>query len=72
MEWLGWAGNVLILIGMWLVGEKKRVCFLWTLVGESIWAGYALWLKMYDLSFICVIFALMAILNWRKWKETIN
>lgn len=66
---MGWVGNVFLIIGLWLVGDKARKAFIFSVIGESIWIYYAMDKKMYDLAFICVIFALLALRNWIKWGK---
>ena len=66
---MGWVGNVLIVVGLWLVGDKKRSAFVFTTFGESVWGVYALYKHMYDLAFICAVFALLALRNWFKWAK---
>lgn len=63
----GWLGNIFIVIGLWFVGDRKRSAFIFTIIGELIWAGYAMHLGMWDLAIICLVFALLALRNWFKW-----
>lgn len=64
-----WIANILIIIGLFLVGEKSKYAFLFTIIGESIWTIVAFTLEQYDLAFICVVFTLLAIRNWWKWNN---
>jgi len=66
---MGWVGNVFLVLGLWLVGDKKRSAFIFSCIGETIWVFHALSRQMYDLAFICVIFALLAIRSWFKWGK---
>ena len=66
---IGWFANVFIVIGLWRIGYKDRSAFLWTIVGEVIWTGYAAYIGMHSLSFICAVFAALAVRNYRKWGE---
>jgi hypothetical protein len=66
---IGWIGNILIAVGLWGIGSKKRSAFLWSIVGESVWVFYSLTIGMYDLAAICVVFALLALRNWIKWGK---
>ena len=64
---MGWVANALIVASWWFTGEKRRVCFLLAISGESIWAYKAIGAGMYDLAAICILFCLMAGYNWHKW-----
>jgi len=68
---MGWFANILLILGLWLVGDKKRIAFMFTFVGESIWTIYSIIIGMYDLAFICFVFAFLAIRNWIKWGKTV-
>ncbi len=67
---MGWLGNIFIVIGIWLVGDKKRSAFIFSIIGESVWTVYALQRGMYDLAAICGVFAALAIRNWFKWGSS--
>jgi len=66
---MGWVGNIFIVIGLWLVGNKNRTAFIFTVIGESIWVAYAFTKGLYDLAFICIVFAVLAARNWYKWGQ---
>ena len=71
MPWqlMGWIGNVILVLGLWLVGNKKRSCFLYTVVGETIWSAYAVHNQQWDLATICALFAMLALRNFIKWGK---
>jgi hypothetical protein len=62
-----WIGNALILIGMYLIGKKYRSAFLWSAAGETIWTCCATANGQYDLSFICGVFVIVALINYWRW-----
>jgi len=64
---LGWAGNVAIVAGLWGIGNQRRGAFLFSIVGESAWIVKSTINRQWDLAFICVIFAALAIRSWVKW-----
>ncbi len=66
---MGWIGNIFIIIGLWLAGDKNKIAFLFSVVGELIWCGYSLYIKMYDLAFVCAVFAAIALRNYIKWQK---
>lgn len=64
---MGWIGNVILILGLWSVGNKVRSCFIYTVIGEVLWVIYAVHNRQWDLVTICAVFAVMAIRNFIKW-----
>ena len=64
---MAWIGNILLIIGYLLVGNKVREAFIFTFVGEILWSYYALKKKEWALLAICLIFAVIAVRNWFLW-----
>jgi len=64
---VGWIANIIVLIGTFLVGEKRRSAFLWLAAGEALWAAVGLARKETDIAFVCIIFTVMALVNYYKW-----
>lgn len=62
-----WFANALVLIGLFLVGGKKRSAFLWTFAGETLWCIAGIQQDMWDLASICAVFAVLAAVNWFRW-----
>lgn len=62
-----WIANVLILIGMYLIGRKWRVCFVFSGLGESIWCVSSALEGRYDLAFICFVFVMGCGVNYYRW-----
>lgn len=62
-----WVANALVLVGLFLVGGKRRSAFVWTFFGEVLWTVAGLRAGMYDLASICAVFAGMAAWNWHRW-----
>ncbi len=67
-----WFANVLVLIGLILAGNKNKLAFLFTIIGELIWCYCGLMMGMYDLAAICGVFAVVASVNLYKWNKKIN
>ena len=67
---MGWIGNIFIIAGLFLVGEKQRKAFLFTIIGELIWAVKSAYQAQWDLLFVTLIFAALAGRNWFKWGPT--
>lgn len=65
---LGIIGNIAIVAGLWGIGNKRRGAFVFSMIGESAWIVKSALLGMWDLAFICVIFFVMALRAYRKWK----
>lgn len=65
---IGWIANIIILVGMIGIGDRKRSAFLVTMIGEVIWATVGITRGEIDLTVICVLFAGIAGRNYLKWK----
>lgn len=66
---IGWVGTIILLIGLVLVGKKKREGFLLMATGEIIWAirGY---LNMeIDLVVACAIFSTICFFDFKNWSK---
>ena len=62
-----WIANILILIGLWLVGYKWRHAFLFSIAGEALYSWMSYKTGQTELCFICVVFCVLAFRNWWKW-----
>jgi hypothetical protein len=69
MSYLGWAGNVLLCLGIWEIGNRRRRAHLITVVGEAAWIIKSFSVGQYDLAFICCVFAVLAFRCWVKWGQ---
>lgn len=67
MSYLGWLGNIFIVVGIWRVGNRQRNAFFFSIVGEIAWIIKSLYLGQYDLAVICGVFALLAVRSYVKW-----
>lgn len=67
MSYLGWFANILIVIGIWKIGDKWRHAFLFSIAGETLWTIKAGWQGQYDLAVICFVFCVLAFRNWLAW-----
>jgi hypothetical protein len=66
---LAWIGNLLIVIGLYKIGDKWRHAFLFSIAGEVLYIARSLAGRDYALAFICVVFCAMALRNWIKWGQ---
>ncbi len=62
-----WLANLLIIVGIWQLGNKRRHAFLFSIAGELIWTATAFMAHNYDLASICAVFCVLAFRNWWKW-----
>jgi hypothetical protein len=69
MIYLGWIGNLFILMAIWLTGQKRAVGWIYSIAGNICWCLYAINLHMLDVLFIDGIALGLAIRNWRKWNQ---
>lgn len=63
---MSWIANILIIVGLFILGNKDRKAFIFTFIGEVLWFTHALLHQMYDLAFICAIFSTLALRNYIK------
>jgi hypothetical protein len=66
---LGWIGNLFIVAGLWGVGNKRRGAFLFSIAGEGAWIANAYSRGDWALTFICVVFLLMAVRAYVLWGK---
>jgi hypothetical protein len=66
---LAWIGNLLIVVGLYKIGDKWRHAFLFSIAGELLYIARSVAAKDWALAFICVVFCAMAFRNWVKWGE---
>jgi hypothetical protein len=64
-----WIGNIFIVLGLYLIGEKKRVAFVFSMIGELIWMFASVHKGMWDLAVITAVFFLLALINYIKWGK---
>lgn len=67
-----WVGNAFLIIGLLLIGSKKRAAFVWTFIGEAIWLVCSLAERRADMAFICFVFGVLAAINWVRWGRAVN
>lgn len=65
---LGWLGNILILMALWQIGNKKTSGWVYSILGNIVWCIYAIQVSMWDMAFIDVVTLVLAIYNWYKWR----
>lgn len=65
-----WIANLLVLVGLYLIGRKIRCAFLFSAVGEAIWTVCSASEGRWDLASICAVFTVMAVWNYVKWGRT--
>lgn len=69
IPFLGWIGNVLLIWGIWEIGNRKRKAHVITVFGETAWIIKSVALAQYDLAVICLVFAALAGRAWVKWGK---
>jgi hypothetical protein len=69
---MAWLGNLLIIIGLWKIGDKWRHAFLFSIAGELCYIWRSILLRDWPLAFICVVFCGMAFVNWLKWGRDVG
>lgn len=66
---LGLPGNALIVLGLWKLGQKNRRAFVYTAIGEILWAMRAIIQRDWELAAICVLFTALAVRNFILWRQ---
>ncbi len=66
---MDWIACVLELFGAWTVGNKKKAGFIILIAGNVFWFGTGISKELYGLTAVAVIFILINIRNYRKWKK---
>jgi hypothetical protein len=68
---LGWLGNVLIIIAMVMIGQKRKIGWLLSIAGNVCWCAYAISLGMWDVLFIDGTALVLAGYYYRQWRREI-
>lgn len=66
---MGWIGNIFIVIGYILLGQKRNSGWIFNILGHMIWVCYGVTISMMDIVFIDGLTLIIAIRNWRLWKH---
>lgn len=72
MTVIGIVATIMLLVSAWLVGQKNRVAFILTILGELLWVYEAVLMERYDLVVLCVVFAVIAAHNWQLWGKKVS
>lgn len=65
---MSWLLTFYSLFGVWLVGRKKIEGWLVGLSCQALWLFYALSTHQYGFIVSSVVFAVVYVINYRKWK----
>lgn len=66
-KYMGWVGSLLLVLGMYFVGEKAAYGFVISGIGEFLWVAKSYRDKQWDLFAICVVFVGVYAYNFWKW-----
>jgi hypothetical protein len=69
MQWLGWIGNIFILIAVICLGRKWTIGWIFSVLGNIVWCWYAITLDMYDILAVDGLCVIMAAYNWWAWSK---
>lgn len=69
---MDWIANILIVLGLYLIGNKQRSAFLFSICGEFLWVIWSIKHGMWSLAFICTVFCLLALRSYVKWGNDEN
>jgi hypothetical protein len=63
----GYIGSLCILYGLYLIGQKRELGFLFGVLGELFWLHRGYMTGLLDLMALSVLFAAVHLRNWYKW-----
>jgi hypothetical protein len=66
---LGWVGNVLIVVGLYGITEKRRGAFWFSMFGEASYIARSLMTRDWALFSVCWVFLAMAVLGYIRWGK---
>lgn len=66
---IGWAGSLLLIYALWMVGNKKRYSFLLTMLAEVLILVQSIHLKNWPIAFLGIVLALLAGRNYIAWGK---
>lgn len=67
-EILGWIANIILIVGNWNIGNRKRWAFLVIAFGEAIWLYVSYTYDSTAMMFICAVFGAIAVRNWENFQ----
>lgn len=57
------------LLGMWVVGQKKRWGWVVSMLTQSLWAFYAVGTGQYGFLIGTLSYFVVYLRNWLRWRE---
>ena len=69
MSYLGWIGNLFLIIGLFTLATKWRPANLFLALGDGLWTIYGIWLGFLDIAAICGLFTILSLRVWWLWRK---
>ena len=66
---IGWIANLVIILGLILLGRKNRAGWLCSIIGNILWCFYAIEIQLWSGLFIDALTLCIATYNWRVWNK---
>lgn len=66
---LMWLGDAFLLLDMYLVGQQRRLAWVFCIVGEALWIVASVIRHLWPLTIICFAFLFLGIHNLLLWKK---
>jgi hypothetical protein len=66
---LGWIANFVILAAIVLLGRKKRLGWVFSIIGNFLWCWYAIQIENGPALFIDGLTLCLACYNWWQWRR---
>lgn len=65
---MGWVASILLIVSMWLIGDKNSAGLIFGILGNCLWCYIGLKRnKQYDLAFIALVMAALNLVGLIKW-----
>ncbi len=69
---MDWCGTAFILLGLWLIGSKKRTGFILSIIGCVFWAIFGLHKGIPSITIVNIIFIFVNARGWFLWDRNVT
>lgn len=66
---MDWIAGAFELIGLWLIGNKRKVGFICNFIGCSVWVYVAIDSKLHGLLLVVVPAIIINLRNYYRWRN---
>lgn len=65
---IGWIANILFIVGVYVLGNKKRWGFIVNLIANGLYGAIGIQHSMWDLTAISFLMCALNLWNYWKWS----